>query len=136
LADRILLLSGVLALVIDNSIPRWYGILILAREVVIAAMTLALALAGAKRIDVLWVGKAGTFFVMFSLPAFLGADITTGWFHDLSIVFAWACAIPALAMSYYAAAAYVPAARAALKEGREARVHADGSLPGSAGDPR
>ena len=135
-ADRILLLSGVLALLIDNSIPRWYGILILAREVVIAGMSLGLAAAGAKRIDVLWVGKAGTFFVMFSLPAFLAADLTTGWFHDLCIVFAWACAIPALVMSYYAAAAYVPAARAALKEGRQGRTVADGPVSGSMGDAR
>lgn len=135
-ADRILLLSGVLALLIDDSIPRWYGILVLAREVVIAVISLGMAAAGAKRIDVLWVGKAGTFFVMFSLPAFLGADITTGWFHDLCIVFAWACAIPALLMSYYAAAAYVPAARAALKEGRAARTHADGSISGPVGDTR
>ena len=71
-----------------------------------------MAAAGAKRIDVLWVGKAGTFFVMFSLPAFLGADITNGWFPDLCIVFPRGPArSPTLLVELlYAAAAYVPAA--------------------------
>jgi cardiolipin synthase len=126
-ADRVLLLAGVLALLIDDRVPMWYGILILAREVIVAAMTLMLAAAGARRIDVLWVGKAGTLAVMFSLPAFLAADITDGWVHDAFTVVAWAFAIPALVLGYYAAAAYVPAARQALRDGRTDRVQAEGA---------
>lgn len=117
-ADRILLLTGMLALLIDGSVPVWYGVLILAREVVIAVTTLALAAAGARRIDVLWAGKAGTLFTMFSLPAFLGASITDGWFHVVCVIAAYGFAIPALAFSYYAAVKYVPEARRALREGR------------------
>jgi len=126
-ADRILLLTGILALLIDGSVPVWYGVLILAREIVIAVTTLALAAAGARRIDVLWAGKAGTLFVMFSLPAFLAASITDGWFHDLCVLAAYGFAVPALAFSYYAAAKYVPEARRALREGRAART-GSGSL--------
>ena len=125
-ADRVLLLVGVLALLIDGSVPVWYGVLILARELLIAVVTLALAAAGARRIDVLWAGKAGTLAVMFSLPAFLGASITDGWFHDLCVVVAYGFAIPALGLSYYAAARYVPEARRALREGRESRHAHDG----------
>lgn len=120
-ADRVLLLTGVLALLVDGSVPVWYGVLVLAREVVIAVVTLSLAAAGARRIDVLWAGKAGTLAVMFSLPAFLAASITDGWFHVLCVVVAYGFAIPALALSYYAAWRYVPEARRALKEGRDAR---------------
>ena len=121
-ADRVLLLAGVLALLIDGSVPVWYGVLILAREIVIAVVSVSLALAGARRIDVLWAGKAGTLATMFSLPAFLGASITTGWFHDLCVLVAWCFAIPALGLSYYAAARYVPEGRRALREGRAARL--------------
>jgi cardiolipin synthase len=117
-ADRVLLLTGVLALLIDDRIPRWYGFLVLAREIVIAVVTLSLAAAGASRIDVLWVGKAGTLCTMFSLPAFLAASITHGTAHDLFWIVAWVFAVPALALSYYAAVRYVPAARRALREGR------------------
>jgi cardiolipin synthase len=120
-ADRILLLTGVLALLVDGSVPVWYGVLVLAREIVIAVVTLSLAAAGARRIDVLWAGKAGTLATMFSLPAFLGASVADGWLHDLCLVVAYGFAIPALALSYYAAARYVPEARRALREGRAAR---------------
>ena len=125
-ADRVLLLTAAVALIVDDRIPRWYGILMLAREVVIAALTLALAAAGASRIDVLWVGKAGTFCTMFSFPAFLAASITHGTAHDVLWVTAWVFAVPGLVLSYYAAIRYVPAARRALREGR---AHAD--LPAS-----
>jgi len=123
-ADRILLLSGVLALLIDGSMPVWYGGLILAREVVITLVTLGLAAAGARRIDVLWAGKAGTLAVMFSLPAFLGAAISDGWFRDLNLLVAYGFAVPALVLSYYAAVRYVPEARRALREGRAERAAA------------
>jgi cardiolipin synthase len=117
-ADRVLLLTAAVALLIDDRIPRWYGILMLAREVVIAVFTLALAVAGASRIDVLWVGKAGTFCTMFSFPAFLAASITHGTAHDVFWIIGWVFAVPALVLSYYAAVRYVPAARRALREGR------------------
>jgi len=118
IADRVLLLTAVVALLVDGRVPRWYGILMLAREVVIAAFTLTLAVAGARRIDVLWVGKAGTFCAMFSFPAFLTASITHGAAHDLCWAIAWAFAVPGLVLSYYAAMRYVPEARRALREGR------------------
>lgn len=127
-ADRILLLTGILALLVDGSVPVWYGVVILAREIVIALTTLALAAAGARRIDVLWAGKAGTLFTMFSLPAFLAASITDGWFHDVCVLAAYGFAIPALGFSYYAAAKYVPEARRALRDGRASRA-----TPGSVG---
>lgn len=121
-ADRVLLLLGVVALLVDGSVPVWYGVLVLAREVVIAVVTVALALAGARRIDVLWAGKAGTLLVMFSLPAFLAADLAGGWRHDLMNAVAYAFAVPALLLSYYAAARYLPEARRALSDGRAARA--------------
>ena len=125
-ADRVLLLTAAIALIVDDRIPRWYGILMLAREVVVAVFTLALAAAGARRIDVLWAGKAGTFCTMFSFPAFLAASITHGTAHDAFWVIAWVFAVPGLVLSYYAAVRYVPAARRALREGRE---HGELSAP-------
>ncbi len=121
-ADRILLLTGIVALLIDGSVPLWYGVLILAREVVIAVVTLTLGALGARRIDVLWAGKAGTLAIMFSLPAFLAASITTGGWHVAILVWAYFCGIPGLVLSYWAAVKYVPEARRALAEGRAARA--------------
>lgn len=121
-ADRVLLLTGVVALLVDGSVPVWFGVLVLVREIAIAAVTLALAAAGARRIDVSWAGKAGTLATMFSLPAFLAASVSDGTAHDLLLLTAWGFAIPALCLSYYAAARYVPEARRALREGRADRT--------------
>jgi len=117
-ADRILLLVAAVALVVQGSVPLVVGILVLAREAVVSVAVLALAAAGARRIDVQWVGKAGTFALMFAFPLFLaGHEPTLGW-DGLARFLAWCFVIPGLALSLYAAATYVPLARRALAEGR------------------
>lgn len=119
-ADRVLLLVATLALVIDGAVPAWLGIAVLAREAVISIATLALAAAGARRIDVQWSGKAGTFALMFAFPGFLwlSAISPSTSYYDALEVATWACAIAGLSLSYYAAAMYVPLARQALRGGR------------------
>jgi hypothetical protein len=65
--------------------------------------------------------------MMFSLPAFLAASVAHGGWHTVLTIAAYAFAIPALLMSYYAAARYVPEARRALRDGRAARMaHTEG----------
>ncbi len=93
----------------------------LAREVLVAGATVGLAAAGAKRIDVTWFGKAGTFALMFAFPFFLAANSTLAWGQAFGDVLAWGFAIPGLILSYIAAAMYVPLGLAALREGRAAR---------------
>ena len=116
-ADRILLGVGVGALLIDGSVPVWIGVLVVAREALVSVATLTLAALGARRIDVQWVGKAGTFGAMVAFPLFLVSHSTAGW-RKQGGFFGWIVVIPALVLSWYAAAAYVPIARKALAEGR------------------
>ena len=126
-ADRLLLLTAAIVLVVDGAVPVAVGVLVLAREVVISIAVLALAAAGARRIDVQWVGKAGTLALMFAFPLFLWADhISSG--HDLVLIAAWAFAVGGLLLSYYAALTYVPLARRALREGRDARAATAGRV--------
>jgi cardiolipin synthase len=121
-ADRVLLIAGAVALLVDGSAPRWVLIVVLAREAVISVATLTLAAMGARRIDVQWVGKAGTLALMFALPMFLWLDNTNpGPGHDVLAVTTWIFTIGGLVLSWYAAAGYVPLAREALREGRSAR---------------
>jgi cardiolipin synthase (CMP-forming) len=125
-ADRVMLVAAAVALLVADlpvavDIVIW---LVLFREVIVAAATIALAIAGARRIDVVWAGKAGTLAVMFALPLFLWADAIDPGFWRAFVWFAgWCFAISGLALGYYAAAKYVPAARAALREGRATRAH-------------
>jgi len=120
-ADRVLLLVATVALTVDGAVPTWLGVAVLVREAAISLATLALAAAGAARIDVQWAGKAGTFALMFAFPGFLwlSAIAPSTAYYDLLEVATWALAIGGLVLSYYAAVMYVPLARRALREGRE-----------------
>jgi len=117
MADRVLLGVAVVALLVDGSVPTWVGVLAIAREAVVAVAALVLAALGARRIDVTWVGKAGTFGLMFAFPMFLASHSTLSVRDEFGVA-AWLCAIPGMALSYYAAATYIPIARRALQEGR------------------
>lgn len=119
--DRVLLATAIICLFIDGSVPRWVFWVVLVRELVVSVGTLGLAAAGARRVDVQWVGKAGTFGLMVALPCFLAGASTWAskdWFRAAG----WIWLVPSLVLSYYAAATYVPIGRAALAEGRAART--------------
>ena len=60
-ADRVLLIVGVVAILIDGAAPLGVGSLSLLREGLVAVAVIVLAACGAARIDVTWYGKAGTF---------------------------------------------------------------------------
>jgi cardiolipin synthase (CMP-forming) len=119
-ADRVLLLVGVGSIIIDGSVPLWVGVAAVVREAIVSVAVVSLAIAGAKRIDVQWVGKAGTMGAMIAFPLFLVANSTAGW-RGVANTLAWIFIVPTLVLSYYAAATYIPIARASLVEGRSAR---------------
>ena len=117
-ADRILLIAAAVVLLIDGTVPWPVGVLVLAREAVISVAVVALAAAGARRIDVQWVGKAGTLALMFALPGFLLVSITSGAVRTVLLVVTWTFTVGGLLLSYWAAVGYIPLARTALREGR------------------
>jgi cardiolipin synthase len=122
-ADRVLLLAAAFALVLEGSVPVAVGAAVLVREALVAIATLVLAAAGAARIDVQWSGKAGTLALMFAFPAFLLADaMAPGGGRDAVLGLAWVFTAGGLLLSYAALGAYVPLARAALRDGRAARA--------------
>jgi cardiolipin synthase len=120
-ADRLLLIVGIGAILYDGDVPAWVAVIALAREGLVAGATLALAALGAKRIDVTWYGKAGTFGLMVAFPLFLTSHSTANW-HHVAGQLAWVAAIPGLAFGLYALVLYVPLARTALREGRAERA--------------
>ena len=122
-ADRVLLVAAAVALIVDGRVPLWVGWVVLGREAVISVAVLALAAAGARRIDVQWAGKAGTLALMFALPGFLLVDaLGDSLGRTLLLVGTWCFTIGGLGLSYWAAGMYVPLARRALSEGRAARA--------------
>lgn len=120
-ADRLLLGAGVLGILIHHAVPLWVGLAVVIREILVSAAALTLAALGARRIDVQWVGKAGTFGCMVAFPLFLVGHSNAFW-HRPAEGAAWVAVVPALVLAWYAAATYVPIARAALADGRAART--------------
>ena len=120
-ADRLLLLVAVPCLLVDGTIPGWFALTVLVREVLVGAATLALAALGARRIDVSWWGKTGTFALLWAVPCFLAGESRVP-VDEAFTVMAWVFGLPGLAIAWWAAFAYLPVARRALAEGRADRA--------------
>ncbi len=117
IADKVLLVVGMVAILIDGSVPVIIFWPAIAREVLVAGTTILLGALGARRIDVSWAGKCGTLLMMVAFPLFLW-----GHGHGPAYALAWVVAVAGLAMAWYAAATYVAPARHALREGRSSRA--------------
>ena len=126
-ADRLLLIAAAIALLFE-SVPgavKLFVVIVLVRETLVGITTVTLGLLGARRIDVLWVGKTGTFFIMLSLPMLVLAAHISGFWHGEMTIAGWICGVLGLGFGYYAAAQYIPAARGALRDGRNDRAAFD-----------
>lgn len=125
--DRLVLIVGIGAIIISDSAPLWFSLLVIGREVVIGLWTVSLLALGAKRPDVTWWGKAGTFANYFAFPLFMvgSSDAALApWFQAAG----WIAAVPGLVLSYVAAVLYFPIGVRNLREGRAAR-HEDDHPP-------
>ena len=124
-ADRILVMAGLLGVAAAGGVPWWFALVTLARELIVSLMTLLLAALGAARIDVLWWGKVSTFALMTTFPLFLltsnshHAPLAT-WQH-VGRSLCWGIGLAGLALSWVVLASYVRPAVVALRQGRAAR---------------
>jgi cardiolipin synthase len=124
-ADRVLVISGLLAVAAAAGVPWWFALTTLTRELIVSVLTVVLAALGAARIDVLWWGKVSTFALMTTFPLFL---LTTNphhaalraWQHDVRDL-CWVMGVAGLALSWIVLAGYVRPALRALRTGRDAR---------------
>ena len=115
-----MLLVGIFAIWVDGSVPGWIAWLALTREALVAVVALFLAAFGARKIEVTWWGKTGTFLLMFAFPFFLAGDSDV-FAAPFFAAGAWVCAVIGLPIHYWSGVTYVPAAREALRQGRAGR---------------
>lgn len=124
-ADRLLVIIGLLSVAAAGGVPWWFALCTLAREIIVAVLTLVLAALGATRIDVLWWGKVSTFALMTTFPLFL---LTTNPHHAALATWqrlardgCWVIGVAGLALSWAVLFGYVRPALAALRAGRQGR---------------
>jgi len=113
-ADRLLFIVAIVAIMIDGSMPIWFGVAVLAREVLVGLMmVIATLVFKIDRIDVTWLGKVATFLLMFAVPGFLMGNSDFPGAAGFEIA-AWILGIPGLALSYWTGFAYIPQVRAGI----------------------
>lgn len=120
--DRLLMITGVGSIIVVGAVPLWFGLLVVGREVVMSLFVATITLMGARRMDVTFVGKTGTFCQMVAFPLFLVAsdetlsDVARDWVS----LGAWSFGVPGLVFGYIAFIGYLHEGPAALAEGRAA----------------
>ena len=123
-ADRILVMTGLIAVSIAHGVPWWFSICVLVREVIVSLLTVLLALLGAARINVLKIGKVSTFLLMATFPLFListNNELPSNGWQSLLKAAVWALGAVGLVLSYIVLFSYIRPALEALKAGRQGR---------------
>ena len=111
-ADRLYIVSTVIALAVRAIIAWWLVALLAVRELVLGVVLLALRRRGYGPLQVSFVGKAATLSLLYAFPLlFLGSHQTS--YAVVARVFGWAFALWGTALYWWAAVLYVEQAAAA-----------------------
>jgi cardiolipin synthase len=105
-ADRLYIVSTLVALALRDIVPLWVVALLLGRELVLGVMLLVLRRYGYPPLQVHYLGKAATLLLLYAFPGLLLAD-GTGWVATLAEPFAWAFTIWGTALYLLAGLFYV-----------------------------
>jgi len=112
-ADRLVILAGVVALVIRGAFPPWAAVAIIARDVAVLVVG-AVLLAGRRvRIDVRWIGKLATFSLMCAI-AWISWGALGYLLAEAATVAGWVFFAVGIVESYIAAAVYLRDIRTSL----------------------
>ena len=118
--DRGLFIVAVFAIVVDQSMPPWFAIAVLVREISVAVAMGTGTAFGMQRFAVSIWGKRYTFLLMFAVPLMLLAA-EDGRGASWVMLLAWVFGIPGIVLSYSTALAYIPEIRRNLHAGRRTR---------------
>jgi cardiolipin synthase (CMP-forming) len=120
LADRLLIASVTIALVIRGVVPLPAVLLLVGRDLVLLIGFPLLARRGVRPPDVVWVGKAATFVLLFALPTLVVGETGLGLAptaRALGLALLWFGVV----LYYVAGAIYVRMALQGLRAARAAR---------------
>ncbi|GEA80699.1 CDP-alcohol phosphatidyltransferase family protein [Cellulomonas sp. CW35] len=112
-ADRLFIAVTLVGLVWRDVVPLWLLVVILAREVVLGIMLIALGRAGYPPPQVHLAGKAGTFALLYAFPLLLLASWDS-WVGTVAEVAGWAFALWGVGLYWFAGALYLLQARRLL----------------------
>jgi cardiolipin synthase (CMP-forming) len=128
-ADRLYIISTVIALAIRAIIGWWLVAALAVRELVLGVVLLVLRRHGYGPLHVSFVGKAATLSLLYAFPLlFLGSHHTS--YADAARVFGWAFALWGTALYWWAAVLYITQARRLIAAERNTARRGEGNRPG------
>lgn len=127
LADRLYILTTLIALAWREVLPIWLVVVLLARDAFMAVLILALKRVGQTGLPVHFVGKAATFNLLYAFP-FLLLTLVPGRFGELARPIGWGFAWWGIGLYWLAAVLYAVQAATVFRR-RSAAGPATGSVP-------
>ncbi|MDE2591759.1 MAG: CDP-alcohol phosphatidyltransferase family protein [Actinomycetales bacterium] len=117
-ADRLYIFSTLIGLALTGLIPTWLAGAIIARDVMLLAVYPVLATHGYGPLPVHYLGKAGTFALLYAFPLLMMAHVWKSA-ELLILPVAWAFAWWGVGLYWWAGAVYVLQVRQIVKFGPE-----------------
>jgi cardiolipin synthase len=90
--DRLYIAATLIVLYLRDAVPLWLILLLVLRDVFMAAVALVLQLKGFQPLKVTYLGKAATFNLLYAFP-FLLLALSSTWYGTIAFIFGWAFAI-------------------------------------------
>ncbi len=116
-ADRLFIIVTLVVLGVRDVVPWWFVGVIIGRDVLLTVVLVALMARRAGPLPVHFVGKAGTFALLYALPLLLLAT-ADGALGAVAGVTGWAFGLWGIALYWLAGALYVRQAVGVLRGGR------------------
>jgi len=113
-ADRLYIFSTLVALSITGVIPAWLAAVIIGRDFVLLIAYPILATHGYGPLPVHFLGKAGTFALLYAFPLLLIADLWTAA-EFIVLPLAWAFALWGMGLYWWAGIVYLRQVREVVK---------------------
>ncbi len=113
-ADRLYIFSSLIGLTIVGFIPWWLAAMVIARDLMLLAVYPVLATHGYGPLPVHYLGKAGTFALLYAFPLLTMAKVWTSAQFFL-LPFAWAVAIWGIGLYWWAGFVYLRQVRDVVK---------------------
>lgn len=104
-ADRLYVISTVVALTIRDIIPLWFAVALIGRDVLMVLFVPFLRRIGLRALPVHFLGKAGTFCLLYALPLLLLGD-GDSTLALLARVFGWAFGLWGFILYWWAGVLY------------------------------
>lgn len=105
-ADRLYIVATIVGLILRDIVPLWFGVLLVARDALLALTLPLLHRRGYGPPPVHFLGKAATFNLLYAFPLLLLGD-GSGPLATLAMVLGWAFAIWGTGLYWWAGVLYV-----------------------------